>query len=468
VHAGRVIEQEAHHGAGAAAVAVPLIDLDLVRPPAAESPGPRAGRPLKAAVLATLLLLSLTAAGAPRGDISRAMTLDVSPAAAHLLAADALFVADEPADDSGTLRRYGLTGGDPRWSTATPTGVRALVLQADAGVLVAMNADETTTAVDADTGRILWHGAGSVAELTQDAVLLARYAKDRKTAVLRRLSLRDGAEVWTYPVGVDATWRVLTGPPPGRTPDRVVVILGDGTATTVRFDSGAVVARADLGIALRQWEGNFREDYAGSFTEVSAAGGSLYVVAGRDGTAALTAYDGETLTARWRVPSVPPGRVDDCGPVVCVTDLSGIGSDPGLIATAPEIVALDARTGARRWSARSWENVYPVDGDRLAALSVAADGPPRWSLLDAATGRVVTALGGGDFVGSGPGDGGRRFVHADSRRPGRVWVQAIDVTDGSSSVVGSIDQVTASCDGGGLHLICAVGDGPLTVWRLPD
>jgi outer membrane protein assembly factor BamB len=346
-----------------------------------------------------------------------------------------------------------------------PAGVRAMTMQADARVLVAMSGD-TTTAVDADTGRILWHHAGALEELTTDAVLLARYTDDRKTAVLRRLTLRDGTEVWSHPIGVDATWRILTGPPPARAPERVVVILGDGNATTVRFDTGAEVARADLGVTLRQWEGNFREDYAGNFTEVSAAGDHLYVIAGRDGTAALTAYDGATLTPRWRVPSVPPGRVDGCGPVVCVTDLSGIGSDPGLVA-APEMVALDARTGARRWSARTWEYTYAVSQDRLAALGATGGGPPQWSVLDAATGRVVGALGGGDFVGSDTDDGERRFVHTDSSRPGRVWVQQIDLADGSSSVLGSIDGVTASCDGGGTHMICAIGGGPLTVWRLP-
>jgi outer membrane protein assembly factor BamB len=459
-----VTERQAERGADGPAAAVPVIDLDVVGPADAEpAPRPRAGRPVMIAALAVTVLVTLVAAAAPRAAVGPLLSVPISPAATHLLSPDALFVADVTGDGVAELRRHPL-GGGPAWSTPVPAVVLALQVQADAQVVVAMNADESTTAVDARTGLVLWRAAGTLSALTADAALLARYAQDRKTAVLRRLSLRDGAETWTHPIGVDATWRILTGPPPRREPDRVVVVGGNGTATTLRFDTGAAVARAELGVALRQWEGNFREDYAGDFTEITSVGDSLYVVAGHDGTAGLTAYDGGTLTARWQVPAVPPGRADDCGPVVCVTDLSDIGADPGLVAVTPEIVALDTRTGARRWAARTWQSAAAVSGDRLLAVGATDDGPPRRTLLDAATGRVVATLAAGEPVDDGVGG---RFVHADSVRPGQVWVRSVDLASGASSVVGSIDRVTTACDGGGAHLICAIPDGPLIVWRLP-
>jgi outer membrane protein assembly factor BamB len=449
-----------------------MIDLDLVPVPDERPQRPPAGPGLKAACLAVVVLLSLTAAQAPRTGISRLLTVGTTPASAHVLSADALFVtdfSDGQADDS-TVRRFALDGGTVQWSTRLPESARGLALQAGARVLLTMNSDESTTAVDADTGQVLWRSPGGVTELTPDAALIVRYAADRRTALLRLVSLRSGNLVWARPVEVDATWRTLGGPPPAAGPRRLVIIAGNGAATTVRFDTGKTVAQAELNIRLRQWEGNYREDYRDDFAEISAVGDGLYVVSGHDGVVTLTAYDGETLAVRWRSTGVPPGRVDPCGSVLCVTDLSVFGSDPSVVAPDREIVAIDPRTGAKRWSSRSWQSTYALTDDRLIATTGVGNGTQSpWTLLDASSGRVITDLGVGNPLGNGAEGvrGTLRFVHMDTARPELAWVSTIDLRTGRSSIEGSVDQVTPVCDVAGRHLACTIIGGPLAVWRLP-
>jgi hypothetical protein len=314
---------------------------------------------------------------------------------------------------------------------------------------------------------VLWRSGGGVTELTADAALLTRYAQDRRTALLRLVSLRSGNLIWARPIEADATWRVLLGAPPDAVPRRVVIIAVNGAATTLRFDTGATVAHAELNVRLREWEGNYREDYRDDFTEVSGVGDGLYVVTGHDGAVTLTAYDGDTLTVRWRSTGVPPGRADACGSVLCVTDLSVFGSDPSVVSSDRLIEAIDPRTGAKQWTSRGWQYAFALSDDRLVATADVGNGRQSpWTLLDAATGAVVTELGVGDLLQPADG-GGLRFVHPDTVSPQRAWVSTIDLRAGGSSLVGPIDRVTAACDAVGVHLACAVIGGPLTVWRLP-
>lgn len=475
-----MIERQAHHDPDAPAAAVPLIDLDLVPAPDERSQRRPTGPALKAAFVAVVVLVSLTAAQAPRMGISRLLTVGTTPASAHVLSADALFVTDfgdGRADDS-TLRRFALDGGTAQWSTRLPESARGLALRADAHVLLTMNSDESTTAVDADTGQVLWRSPGGITELTSDAALIVRYAADRRTALLRLVSLRSGSLLWARPIEVDATWRTLHGTPPAVGPRRLVIVAGNGAATTVRFDTGKTVARAGLNIRPRQWQGNHREDYRDDFAELAAVGDGLYVVSGHDGVVTLTAYDGETLAVRWRSTGVPPGRVDPCGSVLCVTDLSVVGSDPSVVDADREIVAIDPRTGAQRWSSTVWQSAYALTDDRLIAstattttITGAGDGTQSsWALLDATTGRIITDLGVGGPLTNGVEDvhGIQRFVHMDTARPQRAWVSTVDLRTGRSTIEGSIDDlVTPVCDAAGRNIVCPIIGGPLAVWRLP-
>ncbi len=446
-----------------------MIDLDLVLPPEAVATRPPAGRAVKAAVLAVVTLLGLGASAAPRADISRVLTVGSAPASAYMLSADAVFVSEAAGglQDDSVLRKLALDGGEVLWSTALPETAREILLQADARALLVVMANRTTTAVDADSGRVLWRSPGIVTDLTTDAALIASYAPDRRTALLRLVSSRTGTALWQRPVEVNATWRVLTRSPSDPRPHRLVVISEDGAATTLRFDTGTALASTDLDVRLREWEGNYREDYRDDFSELSSVGDALYVVAKHGGEVTLTAYDGNTLTVRWRAAGVPPGRVDACGSVLCVADLSVFGSDPSVVTANREIVAVDPATGARRWTSRDWQYVSALSADRLVASAGAGNARQApWRLLDAATGRVVGDLGVGKPLTDRAG-GPQRFVHPDTARPQRVWVSSVDLPTGRSSVLGSIDRVTTSCDAVGAHITCAVLGGPLTVWRLP-
>jgi outer membrane protein assembly factor BamB len=368
------------------------------------------------------------------------------------------------------VRRYPLGGGGPQWS-ATLTGVtRALTLRDDARVLLVTGSDDTTTAVDADSGALLWRSDGGISAVTGDAVLLARHSPEPRTVLLRLLALRTGRLVWSRPIDDDMTWRVLGGPAPDAAPTRVVVIADDGLTTTLRFSTGTTVAQAELNLDLRQWEGNFREDYGDDFTEVTGVGDALYVTSGHNGTSTLTAYAADTLTPRWSITPVPPGGATDCGSALCITDLSVAGADPGAVTSPPEIAAIDPATGARLWSSRAWESVYPVSGDRLIATASAPDGPPRAvAMLDTATGRTVAELPADEPVheGTGPHRGMLRTVHPDTARAGRAWIGGVDLRTGRSSVIGSIDRPARGCTAAGRLLACTGPGGPLTVWRLP-
>jgi outer membrane protein assembly factor BamB len=465
-----MVEQQAESGAPAAAV--PLIDLDLVGPPDEAAAGrPPVGRSLKAAVLALVTVLTLTASVPPRAGIRRLFSLPTAPGSAYVLTADALFITDvgvRPAHNS-TLRRFSLDGGAPRWSSRLPANAQGLILRADARVLLVLNADESTIAVDADSGRVLWRSSGTLTDFTADRVLLARYSRDRRTALLRVVSVRDGNLVWARRTETDATWRVLGTPQWPAARRRLILIAESGVTTTLRFDTGSVVTQAGLDLRLREWEGNYREDYRDDFTEISAAGDGLYVVNGHGGAATLTAYDGDTLAVRWRVTGVPPGRADDCGSVVCVADLSVFGADPSVVAAGREIAAVDPRTGAVRWTASNWQYAIAVSDDRLIATTDVGDGQPApWALLDAPTGHVVAEFGAGDPLGSPVGDPAvQRFVHPDSVQPQRIWLNSVDLRTGRTELAGSIDRVSPGCDVAGRHIACALIGGPLTVWRLP-
>ena len=103
--------------------------------------------------------------------------------------------------------------------------------------------------------------------------------------------------------------------------------------------------------------------------------------------------------------------------------------------------------------------------DRLLATADTGDAAPGRAVLDAATGRVVVALGGGDVLAVTPG--AMRFVHPDTARGERLWVSTVDLRTGRSSPVGSVERASRACDAVGVHLACAVAGGPFTVWRLP-
>jgi hypothetical protein len=249
----------------------------------------------------------------------------------------------------------------------------------------------------------------------------------------------------------------------------VVLIAENGVTTTLRFDTGKTVAQADLNLRLREWEGNYREDYRDDFTEISTVGDGLYVVTGHNGAATLTAFDADTLSVRWRATGVPPGRADDCGSMVCVTDLSVFGSDPGVVTAGRKIAVIDPASGVTRWSTMSWQYAFAVSDDRLIATTDKGDGQPApWTLLDALTGRVVAEFGAGDPLGNPGADRGvQRFVHLDSVQPQRIWVNSVDLATGRIDLIGSIDQVSPVCDVAGAHIACTIVGGPLTVWRLP-
>ncbi len=429
---------------------VALIDLDGAGPAVAGS-RPRAGRTSRVLLVMALVVVAVAAAAGPRPVLREVLAVQAG-AAAWALTGDALFVG--AAEAGGQLRRIG-PDGVVAWARPQASAARTLLPRPAAGVLLAVHADATTTAVEHVTGRPLWAADGVVTEVTDTVALLVRYAPDRRTAVLTAYTLRGGTAVWSAPVGVDATWRAL-GPP-----RRVVIIAADGAAVSRALDTGAVLGTADLGVRMRRWDGNFREDYRDDFAELTGAGDSLYVVAGDDGTTSLTAYDGSSLALRWRTAGVPAGRVDECGAVLCLADLSVLGADPGAVGADRDVVAYDPGTGARRWSARGFETVTALSGDRLIGTFRRTS-----RLLDARTGAGLAELAAGQSLpGADPGT--RLVVHRDTVDRRRTWVRMLDVRTGRTVVAGTIPPVAPGCAAAGDRLACPVLDGPLTVWRLP-
>ncbi|MEU7907049.1 PQQ-binding-like beta-propeller repeat protein [Actinoplanes sp. NPDC049118] len=430
--------------------AVPLIDLDAApRAPAeAGSPRPLAAVPRPILLLGVLVaaLLTLAAAAAPPRTMRPVLAAGGTAAAAFTLGPDALYTAtfgQNPNSESG-VRRFALPGGEQLWATPLSQNVQNLML--DGGILLARSgAEPRVSFLDADDGSVLWRLNSpntSVVTLSGGRVLLRADTEDGGTE-LRLASARTGATIWSR--AIERESEVRNDDLFEDDPDRIVLVGVDGHVTTLSFADGSVLGEGDLGVRLPT---ELDDDFLTDFADITVAGDRLYLSRGDDGRVSLTAFGLPQLTERWRTVGGPAGYVNDCGPVLCVSDTARVsGLDPG--------------DGAVRWSEPAWSNASPLGDGTLLAYDRQED--PVSVILDARTGAVLRRLGHTHVTGG-------LELRADTEILGRTWVNVADPAagDGAVHTVGALDTAAPyGCTVLAPYLACPTSAGPTTVWRIP-
>jgi outer membrane protein assembly factor BamB len=426
------------------------IDLGTDREPDADADPPlRISRPVKAALLVLLSLFALTGAAAARPGLTEVASLGETPAAAFALSTDAAFIAAYgDGVNTSIVRRYGLhlADGTPDWTTGLPQTVDNVTVAERAGVVLAGSySGQGVTALDANTGHVLWKEPVTyLLDVVDDTVLLT-VQDDDGPSTLRLAELRSGSTVWTRTTRDNtAYWQLDVGLAPPRPATRIVVVQMDGHATTLNLADGHVLADADLGFRLHMQEQNYAQD----FTEVTVADGALYVGQRVDGRTSLTSFGLDTLTQIWRTTDGLPGGLTDCGTVICVSD-------------GTTLAAIHPATGRQLWTQPRWQYGYALGSGALLASHSGSE--QEATLLDPATGRPLRELGPVAAIYGRSG----LFLRTDSDVP-TVRLITVGPDDGAVRLIGDVGAVTPyRCSAAGDYVGCPTVAGPTKIWRLP-
>jgi hypothetical protein len=165
------------------------------------------------------------------------------------------------------------------------------------------------------------------------------------------------------------------------------------------------------------WDAGSPEE--GAYTDVFLDGARLYVRVAGQNTSALTAYALNTFRRIWWINGTDAVAAYPCGVMVCGIEQDGF-------------TAYDPATGAIRWRSTDIRNAWPASSGRLVADGgrPVADGVDHWTLIEEATGRLVTDLGGGTPVADL--DGRVAYLVRPSTSPrGRTVVSRIDSDTGT-------------------------------------
>ena len=430
-------------------MATGIIDLDLTPP--GQQREPRAAwrlftvpRSVLVAAVVLLLLLTLGAASPPRRGITHLLSAGGQPAAAFVLADDALFTAsfgNNPNSESA-VRRWSLPDGRLAWALSLPQNVQNLVYDESSGVLMGRSATEPRVSfLDGGTGAVLWRDESPntvVMSIASGHVLMLTDLEQQR-ATLRLLDARTGRLQWSRVVddaylGTDDLSDAL--------PTRVVAADAAGHAQVLDVADGSVLARGELRVKLgAQYDNSPGADYVG----ISTFGDALYISRRDKGAATLTAFELDTLKLSWQATAAAAGGVLDCGRVLCVGDSEGVA-------------AVDPHDGRTLWRRSGLGLAYPYDGHTL--LGYEGSDVPQALLLDPATGAVRQRLGN-VVVLTGV------LLRADQVKLGRTWVE-VTGEDGALHVVGVLETAAPfGCELHGPYLACPTSAGPTQVWRIP-
>ena len=416
---------------------VPLIDLDHTPPPAVAAAALPRTRPFLVAALAAVLL---TLGGA--GTAAPGLTPVLSTAAgvtAFQLGAGSFFTAA-----SGEVRGYDLPGGSPRWTQAVTQDVQNLDYDAGARVLLVLAGREPRlTALDSESGRLLWTDEARDALVIGVArgAVLTRIDPATGPTRLRSVDARTGRLIWTRPVNFDG----YLGPDELFTAAgsaRIVLVDPAGAVIVLRFADGSVLARGSLGVRFAP---AVDQSVPAGFVNVSLVGDRLFVARSNQGRASLAAYSLAPVARLWQVENAPIGTVVDCGSLLCV-------------AGTRSVAAVDPADGAVRWTQREYGIAFRFDARSVFAYD--HQGDPETALLDTATGRVLRRLGHSRQLG-------QVVLRADPAAPGRTWVSAPERGTGVVRTLGALDGVASfRCVATDRYLICPTTAGATGVWRV--
>lgn len=347
----------------------------------------------------------------------------------------------------GEVIAYDLADGSPRWAAQRAEASLSGVTHAGDVLLLSARDDSPPqdsnnaragsshriTAVDPRTGEGRWRAGGQIAMTGADRALLVDRDRTGSPAALRMIALADGRLVWERPM---PEVRIAT-----IDSNRLLTVTPGGSAQVIRLFDGVVTTTT----GRFEWPSGAGDD---SGANLSVQGDTVYVSHfASGGRRAVTAYALGTLRERWRLEGLDGNLQADCRPLFCLSDtLSTVAYDPG--------------TGTPRWRVAGQAVPWPGPPDRL--LMRDDRGPLGYSVLDAATGRVLASLGPGSPITlAGP----QTFYLRSTKTPtGRVSVSRLDPQSGRLSVTGTIDQaIIDGCQAAGTRLVCPHLDGTLTV-----
>ncbi|MFB6394866.1 PQQ-binding-like beta-propeller repeat protein [Polymorphospora lycopeni] len=352
----------------------------------------------------------------------------------HLLAGDVVYSLRT----TGDLAAHDLPGGAQRWTASVrdltgPSGSSSeLAMTARAGLLV-VTGPEGTTVHDAATGRTLWTGPDRFERFTATTGLVsAPIPADveldndgRGMHAVRAVDLATGAELWTSPPVYH--W----APPPAA--DVVAVWTEDRSVETRDARTGAVRGRHDA--------------TPGGPTPMPVVGAGLVAV--QEDTA-VTGYDPDTLTPRWRA-AVPAGVrvVGNCGTYLCL--LSG-GTETGF---------LDAGTGGPVGGTLRFG--LPLDWSGHVVTDPAATG--QRAIVDPRTGDAAVDLTDWPVVSAPTRTVAPLVAARDADPDGGMVIAVVQPGETSAREFKSVPYKLVDCYPSETHVACRTDADELRVWR---
>jgi outer membrane protein assembly factor BamB len=400
-------------------------------------------------------------------------SLNTAPMLSERVAGDMMYaiVSDTPV----SLDAYRLSDAALRWRIPLPIGDSAASVEVSPAFpsTVLVNSMDPTTrgdrtaAVDASTGRLLWHSRSfRVTQINSGATTLL--ADDVGTGRrYRQVDARTGRELWSYEVPTGWTTALPDDPPGTDTERHLVAVSPTGAARSLELATGRQVAAAEVEVGGQAAAEAGDPAGPGLDRDPSFNDGPSLMIRGDEllvgyqdattGQASLAGYRTDTLGPLWTIPVQSLTlRVDGCGVLLCLGE-SG------------RVRALRADTGAVVWTGKGWPGVVGVLGHWLYTVSDLAasygywPGPAR--LIDPRTGRTDLDLGKWRLV-SEPDPAGRpALFELIESGTGRVWLGTLG-TGPSVQPLGTIaDLPSGTCDAGPAYIVCLTTGQLVSIWR---
>jgi outer membrane protein assembly factor BamB len=374
-------------------------------------------------------------------------------------------------DGGPHLVGYRLADGARRWSTSLGLSgidvlVGAQIEVVDGAVLVSDSyglSTVRTVAVDAATGRELWHSDLPIVFGfdTGRSIVLGAYLNlgDRPgpsaypgttgpqvPLLLRAVEARTGRLVWTYRVAAGSQTALPSATAGGEPVQGFVVLASDGRATTVDLATGSERTSAMIDATAITQPGLGERPTGLAF---GVYGDQLVLAATTHGRPILAAYSVSTLRLQWTSAiSMIDVNVSECQPWLCVNDNDGIHAITRNSGAPAWTMTIGA--GFRGWAA-GWIYVEP-DATQ-----------PDPVLIDPVTQRVALTLG--HWIIPAPSTTGPVLMMLADRQSTRTWLGLL-AAGPRIDVLGAVTGVTRnSCEIGDGYLACLTTDAQLWIWR---
>ncbi|WP_067507830.1 PQQ-binding-like beta-propeller repeat protein [Actinoplanes sp. TFC3] len=441
-----------------------VIELGVVTDPAEPPRRPNAWalsrrRDVRRGLLATVAVLSLllVAGSAPPSSAGPHLLWSIPMAGADdsFTAADGqVYVLSGSQVEGRRLDAYGLRTGKKAASISDLKGatwigaVQAGVVTLPAGDATAQldtvdgNFIHETIAVDAKTGRELWHLPGELAASdSQHAVLSQWDQAGASIQTLRVAGLRDGTTAWEHTHTDVQGWLLA------KDTGRLYTATRNGLLKVLDIADGSTLVSKQLPVQKQPAS-------AERYTVISGEHQQLFVRTIVDTRATVAAYDPATLAERWHLSSETFDGFYGCGSVMCLSDAAGIsGYDPA--------------TGQRRWQREGNGMATAIGNDRILVPYGADEN--QHTLVDSSTGATLADLGAAATVSDVENPGSRAYIlSAMTDPPGRTALSEFDQRTGKVVPRGTIAQTKEyNCRASDNLLVCATADGRLTVTEVP-